>query len=166
MTAGVKPEAGGPPAGEPQAGGAPAGSVLADLQAQADAVDGPAPGTEQPGATPAVVADPAAELLGALTMARMLVQPMFDWWPRFPEVWSDSTLTGISQAGAQVMARHGWTMGDLLGQWGPYIALAGATAPPCWVTWKAIQAQQAAQAAAAAAEKQGARDGGPGKAGN
>lgn len=93
-----------------------------------------------------VIADSSAELLGALTMARLLVAPMFEWWPKFGDTWSDGTLQGISTAGAQVMERHGWSLGDLMSSWGPYIALALATAPPTMVTLQAIKAEKARQA--------------------
>jgi hypothetical protein len=89
--------------------------------------------------------DNAAELLGALEMARMMVAPMFSWWADFDRVWSDSTLKGIAQGGGAVMERHGWTMGGVLGEWGPYLALIGATAPPAFATYKAIQAHQVEQ---------------------
>ncbi|MFT3665570.1 hypothetical protein [Piscinibacter sp.] len=85
----------------------------------------------------------AAELLGALQMARMMVAPMFGWWAQFGEVWSDQALERIAAGGALVMQRHGWTMGGLMGEFGPYIALAGATLPPSFVTWQAIKAHRA-----------------------
>ena len=81
----------------------------------------------------------AEELFGALQMVRMMAAPLMDWWPAFGDVWSDAALRGISAGGAAVMQRHGWTLGDAWGQFGPYIALVGAVLPPSLVTWQAIQ---------------------------
>ena len=81
----------------------------------------------------------ATELLCALQLARVIVLPAFEWWPEFARTWSDPQLQAIAQAGADVMTRHGWTMGELMAQWGPYIALAGATLPPCLVTYQAMR---------------------------
>lgn len=86
-----------------------------------------------------VVASAAEELFGALQMVRMMAAPLMDWWPAFGDVWSDAALRGISAGGAAVMQRHGWTLGDAWGQFGPYIALVGAVLPPSLVTWQAIQ---------------------------
>lgn len=85
----------------------------------------------------------AAALLGALKLARVMVGPMFRWWPDFESVWSDQTLDGISEGAAAVMARHGWTVAGAMGELGPYIALIGATAPPAFVTYQAIQHRKA-----------------------
>lgn len=81
----------------------------------------------------------AAELLGALQLARVIVSPAFAWWPDFARTWSDPQLQAIAQAGADVMTRQGWTMGEVMATWGPYIALAGATLPPSLVTYQAIR---------------------------
>lgn len=89
----------------------------------------------------------AAELLEALTMARVLVSPMMAWWPEFHAVWCDATLRGVADAGAQVMDRHGWTMNQAFTQFGPYIALAGATLPPLLVTHRAIKERKQASEA-------------------
>lgn len=117
-----------------------------DLEAQAGAIEGQAGAV--PGGPPLAPAeDPAKrearELLGALTLARVLVAPMFRWWPEFPQVWCDQTLQGISDSGAAVMVRQGWTMAEVFEKWGPYIGLAMATAPPCVATYQAIQLQKA-----------------------
>lgn len=81
----------------------------------------------------------AAELRGALEMVRMIAAPALAWWPQFGQVWGDSQLDGISDAGAAVMQRHGWTVGDIMTKWGPYVALVGAVLPPSLVTYQAIQ---------------------------
>lgn len=124
-----------------QAGGPAGSAAFASLEAQAGALDGAAQ------AIPVAPAPPpsnnAAELEGALQLARMMCAPMLGWWPDFERVWGDRTLQGISQAGGAVMDKHGWTVSSIMGEYGPYIALVGATAPPAWVTWQAIKAKRA-----------------------
>lgn len=118
----------------------PAALDFAALDAQAVELDGAAaPAAADPAAAQATATDNAAELLGALEMARLMASPAFAWWPDFAHVWSDKTLQGIAQGGGAVMAKHGWTMGAMFEQYGPYIALVGATLPPCLVTFQAIQ---------------------------
>jgi len=114
------------------------------LAAQAAAIEGAAAPAAAPGqAVDAPKLSTADELLSALTMARMIVSPGFGWWPEFGQVWGDGTLRGIADAGAEVMQRHGVTMGEMWSQWGPYIALAGATLPPSLVTYQAITERKA-----------------------
>jgi hypothetical protein len=133
-------------------------SALDALEAEArnlEAHGGPVPpgvqGSAQPGPTP------ADELHSTLVMVRSMLGPMMAWWPEFDRVWSESTLRSIAQAGAMVMERQGLTMGQLLGQWGPYLALIGATAPPAVVTYQAVKQRQRE-----AAQKGGYSDGGAG----
>lgn len=133
--------------GAPAALDADMARELAALQGEAAAVEGHAPAA--PGAAPqATDADTAAELLGALEMARMMVAPMFAWWPEFAATWSDAQLEKIAEGGAAVMQRHGWTLGGLFSEFGPYIALAGATLPPAFVTYQAMQARRENEARA------------------
>lgn len=111
---------------------------FAALDEQAHQLDGSA-NPDAPQRPQAPAADNAAELRAALEMARLMVRPMFAWWPQFDEVWSDRTIDGIATGGGAVMDKHGWTMGGALAEFGPYIALAGATIPPCIVTMQAIK---------------------------
>lgn len=117
---------------------APPGDAFAALEAQADLIEsGGAPGAQ---ATPALAPDNTEEeLLAALTMARLMLAPAMGWWGEFGQVWNDATLRGIAEGGAAVMRKHGWTMGGLLSEWGPYLALIGATAPPAFATYQAIK---------------------------
>jgi hypothetical protein len=126
------------------------GTDLADLSAQIDALEGAqeaGQAARQAAQTEQQVHSAQAELFGALQMARMMVAPMMGWWDQFPKVWSDETLQSIAEGGAMVMQRHGWTMGGVMGQFGPYIALGGATIPPALVTYQAIQHRKAEQEA-------------------
>lgn len=131
------------------AGQAVPGVVSLDqLAAEAASIEGAAaapgaPAGPAPDAFGVAVEQTAAELLGAFQMARMMVAPMFGWWPEFGQVWGDSTLQNMANGWAQVMQRHGWTAGGLMGEFGPYIAAAGATLPPSFVTYQAIKARRA-----------------------
>lgn len=89
------------------------------------------------------IAATAVELREALGLGRALAMPAFTWWPAFTEVWSDDALGRIADAGAAVMERHGWTVGETLAKMGPYIALVGALAPPSFVTYQAVKAHKA-----------------------
>lgn len=139
---------------------APVSADLQGLAAEAAALEaeagGAAPG--QPGAAVPAVDNLEAELLSALQMARLGVGKFaFGWWQDFPQVWNDQTLQAIASAGAEIMRRHGWSMGEVLSQWGPYIALAGAVAPPSLVTWQALQERKAQERRA---RQEGATNGG------
>lgn len=123
---------------------------FAALEAEAAGVDAqgapPAPGAVA-AAVPA--SNTAAELEGVLQMVRMLAAPACAWWPEFGQVWNDGQLRAIADAGAQVMDKHGWTVGETMSKWGPYVALIGATLPPAAVTWQAVKLKQARERAAA-----------------
>lgn len=133
--------------------GTPAGPVPGDfahLAAEASTLEGgpPLPGTPEAEASEAqALQQTAEELRQALEAARMLVSPLFAWWPEFGRVWGDGTLQGIATNGAAVMQRHGLSMGEVWAKWGPYIGLGMATVPPCVVTYAAVKqrAQQIQQ---------------------
>lgn len=128
------------PADEPEAlGGA---AALDALEREANALEGAheqAAATAEAEQQQAQAASTAEELRGALELARMMAAPAFAWWPDFGACWSDRQLHAISESGAAVMLKHGWSMGELLSKWGPYFALAGATIPPALATYGAIQ---------------------------
>jgi hypothetical protein len=148
-------------ASAPTAGQAgPAADDLAALSAEAAALEAGA----MPGPVPvgqAVVSDNLeAEVLSALQMARLAAGSMLKWWPDFKAVWSDDALRNIAAAGAEVMRRHGWSMGELMSSWGPYIALVGAIAPPAMVTYQAIQERKEEERRAANLRTGGLASGG------
>lgn len=130
---------------------APQGEVsegLAAVMAEAEALEGSATAkaeqaTQEKSEQERAIAE--IELRDALFMLRMMAAPAVDWWPLFEKVWSDRQIEAIAAAGAAVMERHGWTMGELMGQWGPYIALVGAVLPPSLVTYQAIKARREEQ---------------------
>ena len=114
---------------------------FAGLEREAAALEGAIQAANEP--PPPAPTNNAQELRGALLMARMMVAPMFKWWPEFADTWSDQTIEGIAQGGGAVMDKHGWTFGGLMEEFGPYIALGVAVVPPSMVTWQAIKAQKA-----------------------
>lgn len=126
---------------------APAGDPLAALEAQAAALEAAAAPAALPGAAPAM--STADELLAALQLVRMMAAPMVTWWPDFGTVWSDQQIGQIAASGGAIMEKHGWTMGDAMSTYGPYIALMGATVPPAAATYAAIQQHRAELAAQA-----------------
>ncbi|MFY9477169.1 MAG: hypothetical protein WAQ08_05830 [Aquabacterium sp.] len=83
------------------------------------------------------------DLCDVLKMARGMLAAGFAWWPQFNTVWNDDVLKGIAINGAAIMARHGWTMVELMAKWGPYIGLLGVTAPAAYATWQAIGERRA-----------------------
>ena len=96
--------------------GQPAQAAAADLQA----------------VSAALAQSNASELLAALMMARGLSLPIL---PKIKgellrEVWTDEVLGSIAKAGGQVLALHGQGVGNLLGQYAPYIVLIGALVRP------------------------------------
>lgn len=88
------------------------------------------------------------DLVSVLKMARGMVGTAFVWWEHFAAVWNDDVLRGIAENGAILMQRHGWTMGQLMSKWGPYLGLFGAVAPAAYATWLAIEDRKKQQAAA------------------
>lgn len=124
-----------------------AGDPLAALEAQAAYLEAAAAPGALPGAAPAMSA--ADELLSTLQMVRMMAAPVCTWWPEFGTVWSDQAIAQIAASGGAIMDKHGWTMGETMSTYGPYIALIGATLPPAAATYLAIQQHRADLAAEA-----------------
>jgi hypothetical protein len=130
------------PGTEPEPLGGDFGSLLTDV----DALEGAhqLKAEERQAAQAANAVEQAAgELLGALQMVRTMASPLMAWWPEFGQVWNDDALGAIAASGAEIMHRHGWTLGEAWGQFGPYIALIGAALPPSLVTWQAVQQRRA-----------------------
>jgi hypothetical protein len=130
---------------------------FAGLESQATALEGAAEADrserEQSQAAE-TIASTAGELAEALKLVRSLGAPMMAWWEKYEATWSDAAIDAIAQAGAAVMQKHGWTMGQAWAHLGPYIALLAATAPPALVTWQAVKQRQA-QLAYEARQQQG-----------
>jgi hypothetical protein len=87
----------------------------------------------------------AADLASALGMAASVAQPAM-WWltpEQFEQYWGEGVRAGIAASGAEIMRRHGLSMGDLFTQYGPYIALAGALGPSALATMAAYKRETA-----------------------
>jgi hypothetical protein len=71
------------------------------------------------------------DLTSALDMAAAAAQPAM-WWlseEQFTQLWGKPVRKGIAEPGAEIMRRHGLTLGGIMGQYGPYIGLVAALAP-------------------------------------
>ena len=126
-----------------------AGDDFGDLAAAADQIDGAAASQVEAHAVAKLeeadnlAANMVADLVDVLKMARGMAGAAFAWWPDFERVWNDDVLNGIAVNGATIMVRHGWTMGRLMTEWGPYLGLLGCVAPAAFATVQAIKAKKA-----------------------
>lgn len=78
----------------------------------------------------------ADDLADALGMAASVARPAM-WWlddSQFEQLWGRAVRKGIAENGAEIMRRHGLSMGDMLSKYGPYIGLAGALGPSALAT--------------------------------
>lgn len=78
----------------------------------------------------------ADDLADVLAMVATVAQPGM-WWLKadeFETLWGKPVQTGIATHGAEIMRRHGLTMGDVMHQWGPYIGLSMAIGPSALAT--------------------------------
>jgi hypothetical protein len=134
------------PAAEPAAGAA-APESLADLARAADMLDA-APEAQAQAVQAAQAAEVAqsneVELFGTLQAIRAMTFPLLSMvidqqrMQALGQVWNDAVLDQTAKAGAAVLERHGITMGQVMGQFGPYIMLVAAVAPPVMMTKKIL----------------------------
>lgn len=136
----------------PRAPSAPDGVMpenLDDLAREADMLDAAPEAAAQAGAI--AQAEQAqltagAELFGALQAVRAMVLPMLSVVVEAPRiaaleaVWNDRVLEASAGAGAVIMARHGWTLGGVMGEYAPYVLLVAALAPPVIQTRRILAA--------------------------
>lgn len=83
----------------------------------------------------------ASDLADALGMAAVVAQPAM-WWltpEQFEQLWGKKVQAGIADNGAEIMRRHGLSIGDVLSKYGPYIGLAGALGPSALATVAAFK---------------------------
>ena len=89
----------------------------------------------------------AADLADTLAMMATVAGPGM-WWltpEQFDKLWGKSVQKAIAESGAEIMRRHGLSMGGLMSQYGPYIALAGALGPSALATVSAYKQAKAKQ---------------------
>lgn len=115
-----------------QDGGGESLDALAREAASLDAAPEKAAAEDLQKTSLALATSNAAELLATLMMARGLALPIL---PRHKgdllrEVWTDDVLNQIAGAGGNVLALHGQGVGNLMGQYAPYIVLIGALVRP------------------------------------
>jgi hypothetical protein len=109
---------------------------IAKISAVADAE----PGAQTP-AVQTTTPSEAKEISAALSLVRaaaVVFAPDHVQQPLLL-VWSDSQLEQIAAALVEVCKKHGWTVGDLFGTYGPYIQLAMAAGLPALATLKILK---------------------------
>lgn len=131
---------------KPNAGGA-APESLDDIARDADLLD-TSPAREAAASQAAelqeVTQSNEAELLVTLETIRAMVFPLLamvtpaEKMQALASVWHDGVLGQSASAGAMVMEKHGWSMGSVMGEYGCYVMLAAALAPPVILTRKII----------------------------
>lgn len=124
--------------------------ALADLTREADDALPKGAAEAAQAAAEAESAKNVRAIVGALKGGRKLAEPRFRWWRDFSEVWSDDQLQAIAQALEAVRLHMGWGVDELMGKWGPWLALALAAGVPAWATFEAIEARREALAHARA----------------
>lgn len=105
-----------------------------------------------------------ADLVSALNMAAAPARPAM-WWltdEQFSQLWGPHVRTAIAENGAEIMRRHGLTMGGLMTTYGPYIGLIAALGPSVAATVTIYKQKKQEQIAPGAA---GGTDGGSAQAG-
>lgn len=123
---------------------------LEALAAEAAAVDAEhAPQPQADEAAPKVAqaqppADEVAELTALISITVGLFAPLF---PSLRTIYTPQTVDQIAQAAVPVMRKHGWSTGNLLGQYAEELALAAVVAPVAMATWRGIQSDLAARKA-------------------
>lgn len=77
-----------------------------------------------------------AEIAATLTIVRTMLCPLLPppKGDQIAAIWSDAVIEQAAAAGAAVMDLHGWSMGETMGKYGPYIALIAAVGPPALAT--------------------------------
>lgn len=91
----------------------------------------------------------ADDLADTLAMLATVAGPGM-WWltpEEFEKLWGKKVQAGIAASGAEIMRRHGLSMGGLMTQYGPYIALAGALGPSALATVNAYKREKSRQIA-------------------
>ncbi|WP_455342452.1 hypothetical protein [Variovorax durovernensis] len=92
-----------------------------------------------------VTANNESELLVTLQAMRAMAFPMLAMvtdeqrMSALANVWNDGVLGASAAAGAQVLEKHGWSMGSLMGDYGCYVMLVAALAPPIVLTKKILE---------------------------
>lgn len=74
---------------------------------------------------------------------------------QFEQYWGKRVRVAIAGSGAEIMRRHGLSMGDMMNQYGPYIALAGALVPSALATVAAYKSEKKKQIASSSGGNDG-----------
>jgi hypothetical protein len=121
---------------------------LADIAREADLLDTSSDREAQAGQvaqTEQLTANNESELLVTLQAVRAMAFPMLAMvtddqrMQALGQVWNDGVLGASAAAGAAVLEKHGWSMGSIMGDYGPYVMLVAALAPPIVMTKKILE---------------------------
>jgi len=143
---------------KPATGAAP--ESLDNIAREADMLDTSPQREAQAGQVAQVeetIANNESELFEALDVVRALAFPLLAMvtdegrMRALGEVWNDDVLKRSASAGARVMEKHGWNMGSVAGEYGCYLMLAAAVAPPIVMTKKILEIPKEKPKAPAAA---------------
>lgn len=124
------------------------GESLDDLAREADMLDAAPEAAAQEGERAEIaqqVQSESAELLGVLQAVRAMAFPILSMavderrMAALAQVWNDGVLGQSAAAGAAVMAKHGWSLNGAFDQFGPYVMLVAALAPPVMMTKKIME---------------------------
>lgn len=116
---------------------------LKALEAEAVAVDAmnlpPAPDRQEPDAT-ASAQNEVAELSALVQIVSGLFAPMF---PSLREIYAAPACDALAAAAVPVMAKRGWSVSGLLGQYAEEVALLAVAAPMALATYQGVSADMA-----------------------
>ena len=90
----------------------------------------------------AAVVSLSAEIAGALKIMVSVARPMF---PSLTEIYTEETISAVSESVGAVCQKHGWLGGGLFGEWGEEIACAVVCLPVAFATYTGIKSDIAAK---------------------
>jgi methyl coenzyme M reductase beta subunit len=133
---------------------------MLDASADREAVAGQVAETAQ------MTASNESELLVTLQAIRAMAFPMLAMvtdeqrMAALAQVWNDGVLGASAAAGAAVLEKHGLSMGSVMGEYGCYVMLVAALAPPIVMTKKILETpKERAKQPGAVSPTQNAGDG-------
>jgi hypothetical protein len=152
-------------------GAAPAPTGAADVVAGLDAILGEIAGEKQAGEATAAAQEQKAERVEVDTLQQDVAEvldflatlaEMLMWWlqpDQFKALWGPAKRKEMAAPLAAIARRHGLDVKGVVGNYGPYAALALALAPSVVVTAKVYKQAKAYQVEQAAAQPTGGADG-------
>jgi len=131
---------------------------LAQLTAEAAAIDAqlaPATPTPEQPAAPQVSPNDIAEMSALLQIVAGMFSPLF---PSLANVYTPQSCDALASAAIPVMAKHGWSVSGLLGNYAEEVALLAVAAPMALATYGGIKADIASAKSKAKAKDEEASE--------